>query len=50
MFDHQRLRSAGACTQSDQSSQDTLRVATDPKCLQAESEDSDQSERMRRLV
>ena len=45
-----RLRSDCAYAQSDQSLRRTLCVATDPKCHSAESEDSDQTAWMRRLI
>ena len=46
----QRLRSAWASTQSDESSLYVLWVAKDPTFLHADSEDSDQTGRMPRLI
>ena len=46
----QRLRSAWASTQSDQSSLCAQWVAKDPSFLHADSEDSDQAGRMPRLI
>ena len=50
MCTKQRLRSACALLQSDQSLQGTLWVAKDRTRLHAESEDSDQPVRMHRLI
>ena len=50
MHAQRRLRSAWASTQSDQSSLSAHWVAKDPNFLHADSEDSDQTGRMPRLI
>ena len=50
MCAQRRLRSAWASAQSDQSSLCVQWVAKDPRCLHSDSEDTDKTERMSRLI